>query len=295
MKLASRLLAIALSSAALIGQEIPGEGDRGLRSAGNAVWASSFEEARKRAAADDKLVFIEFEGEECGPCKRMQGLLYPAFDFEALLVGMVPVKVHLESAEANELGARYAVSEAPSILILSPEGRIVFRMEGFMNAPDFYRQVHADLDAYRKFARKVEQQDISNLSASEALETGRELYERSDPASALARLTRAATHPKATAVQREDAREIQAAVELELERPGAARQTINRLIATTRSPQRKERAELFRAQIPLAENKPGEALALFRKFMKDHPKSPHLVQVTEFVERLESVERTDRP
>ena len=295
MKFVSLLLAITLSSA-LIGQEIPREGERGLRSPGNAVWASGFEEARKRAAADDKLVFVEFEGgEECGPCKRMQGLLYPAFDFEALLIGMVPVKVQLESAEAKELGARYAVSEAPAILILSPEGRIVFRMEGFMNAPDFYKQVHADLDAYRKFARKVEQQDIPNLSASEALETGRELYERSDPAAALPRLTRAAAHPKATAVQREDAREIQAAVELELERPGAARQTINRLIATTRSPQRKERAELFRAQIPLAENKPAEALALFRKFMKDHPKSPHLPQVTELVERLESVDRTDRP
>jgi thioredoxin-related protein len=289
------MLAIALSSAALTGQEMPGEGERGLRSPGNAVWASSFEEARKRAAAEEKLVFIEFEGEECGPCKRMQGLLYPAFDFEALLIGMVPVKVRLESTEAKELGIRYAVSEAPSILILSPEGRIVFRMEGFMNAPDFYRQVHADLDAYRKFARRVEQQDIPKLSASEAVATGRELYERSDPAAALPRLTRAATHPKATTVQREDAREIQAAVELELERPGAARQTINRLIATTRSPERKERAELFRAQIPLAENKPEEALALFRKFMKDYPKSAHLGQVIEFVERLESAERSQRP
>jgi thioredoxin-related protein len=294
-KAAAGLLSIALSAGVVLPQEIPGEGRRPVTSPGNAVWASTVAEASKRAEAEKKLVFIEFDQEECGHCKRMQGLLYPAFDFEALLIGMVPVRVDLHSAEAQDLSARYAVKEAPSILILSPEGRIVFRMEGFLNAPDFYRQVHADLDAYRKFARKVEEQDVASLSPAEALETGRELYERSDPEAALVRLTRVPSHPKATAVQRDEAREIQAAVELELGRPAAARQTINRLLATTKSPERKERAEIFRAQIPLAENKPEEALALFRKFMKDHPKSPHIPQVTELVERLEGLGKAEHP
>lgn len=288
MKLAPCLTALALSVGALGAQEIPNEGPRAVQSPGNLLWAGDPEEARSRAVAENKLVFVEFEGEECGNCQRMKSLLYPAFDFEALLIGMVPVKVDLESAAARELRDRYGVSEAPAILILSPEGRIVFRMEGFLNAPDFYRQVQTDLDAYRKFTRMVEAQDVSRLPAAEALSTGRELYERSDPGAALPRLTRAVSHPKATAAQRDEAREVLAAVELELERPAAARQTINRLIATTKSAERRERAELFRAQIPLAENKPDEALALFRKFAKDHPKSPHLPQVRELVEKLQS-------
>jgi thioredoxin-related protein len=289
LKLALRLTAaLFLSAGAAAGQELPNEGPRALQSPGNAQWAADPQEARSRAAAENKLVFVEFEGEECGNCQRMKSLLYPAFDFEALLIGMVPVKVDLESAAARELRDRYGVSEAPAILILSPEGRIVFRMEGFLNAPDFYRHVHQDLDAYRKFVRKVEAQDVPRLPAGEALATGRELYERSDPGAALPRLVRAASHPKATAAQRDEAREVLAAVEMELERPAAARQTINRLIATTKSAERRERAELFRAQIPLAENKPAEALALFRKFAKDHPRSAHLPQVREIVEKLES-------
>ena len=52
-------------------------------------------------------------------------------------------------------------------------------------------------------------------------------------------------------------------------------------------------AELFRAQIPLAENRPAEALALFRKFQKDHPRSARIAQVNELVEKLE--ERVPRP
>lgn len=289
LKLASCLMALAaLSLGGLCAQEVPNEGTRAVQSPGNAAWTADPEEARSRAVAENKLVFVEFEGEECGNCQRMKTLLYPAFDFEALLIGMVPVRVDLESTAARELRDRYGVNEAPAILILSPEGRLVFRMEGFLNAPDFYRQVHKDLDAYQKFTRKVEAQDVPRLPAAEAVSTGRELYERSDPGAAFPRLSRAVSHPKATAAQRDEAREVLAAVELDLGRPAAARQTINRLIATTKSAERRERAELFRAQIPLAEDKPAEALALFRKFARDHPKSPHLPQVQELVEKLQS-------
>ena len=285
MKLASRFLLLALASAAAA-QEIPPEANRPVTSPGNAVWAATLDEARVRAAAEEKLVFLEFESPECGNCQRMDNLLYPAFDFEALLIGMVPVKLSLESTEGAELGARYGIAETPAVLITSPEGRLVFRMEGFQNAPDFYRHAHQDLDAYRKFARRVEAQDIRKLSADEALETGRELYLRVDPAAALPRLKRVIADPKAAPGQREEAREILAAVEFDLGQPKASRQTIDRLIATTKSPERRERAELFRAQIPLAENKPAEAIALFRKFRKDHPTSRHIARVDEILEKL---------
>src|SRR5262245_11906733 len=66
---------------------------RPVTSPGNAKWADTDEEARARAAAEKKLVFYEFESEKCGECRRMHALLYPAFDFEALLIGMVPLKI----------------------------------------------------------------------------------------------------------------------------------------------------------------------------------------------------------
>ena len=58
--------------------------NRAVKSPGNAEWAKTAEEARARAAAENKLVYYEFDSPNCGDCHRMQSLLYPAFDFEAL-------------------------------------------------------------------------------------------------------------------------------------------------------------------------------------------------------------------
>jgi tetratricopeptide (TPR) repeat protein len=260
--------------------------NRPVKSPGNAKWAQSAEEARQRAAAENKLVFYEFESPGCDDCRRMQSLLYPAFDFEALLIGMVPVRVRYDFPDSKPLQELYGVASAPSILITTPQGRLVFLMEGFKNAPDFYSHVHKDLDRYRQFARKVDSQDIATLSANEALETGVELYARKDPKAALPRLKRASVAPNPGAGVREAALESLAAVELELGDSTASRKSIDQLIATTKNPQQKEHAELFRAQIPLAENRPEEALALYKKFVKDHPDSKYLAQVQSFIVRL---------
>src|SRR5262249_31644912 len=206
----------------------------------------------------------------------MDDLLYRAFDFEALLIPMVPVKVFTDSGEGAELASRLSIKEAPAVLIRSPEGRMVVLMEGFSSAQDFYSNIHKELDAYKAFARKVEAQDVAKLPAGEALETGRELFQRGDPAAALPRLKRAASHPAAKASQRDEAREILAAAELEGGDVKASRQTVERLIETTKDAAMRERAELFRAQLPLAENKPQEADALYKKFEKDHPDSKYL-------------------
>lgn len=257
-----------------------------VRSPGNADWAPTIDEATRRAAAQGKFLFVEFDRQGCGHCQRMDSLLYPAFDFEALLIPMVPVKVSLDSNDGKEMARRHGIKESPAILIQSPEGRMVFLMEGFTTAPDFYEHARQDLDTYKAFARRVEAQDIPRLEPREALDTGKELYQRGDSAGALPRLKRAASAAGGTTAQREDARELLAAVELDGGNTAASRQTIERLITTTKDPRRRERAELFRAQIPLAENKLDEAYALFLKFEKDHPKSPYLEQVRALVARM---------
>jgi thioredoxin-related protein len=261
--------------------------------AGKVPWASSADLAQDRAAREEKFVFFEFTKEECGNCQRMDSLLYPAADFGALLASMVPVKLELVSSEGKEIAQKYHIDDAPAILITTANGRLVFLMQGFLNQGDFFRHVNADLEKYREFARRVDSQSIAKLSAKEALETGNELYQRLDPQSALSRLKRVLAAPDATVKQREDALELKAAVELELSVPSASRSTIEQLLATTKDRQRRERAELFRAQIPLAENRPAEALALFRKFQTDHPTSPHIERVKELVQQLE--ERTSKP
>jgi tetratricopeptide (TPR) repeat protein len=260
---------------------------------GSVVWATSTDEAHDRAEREGKFVFFEFTQAECGNCKRMDSLLYPAVDFEALLASSVPVKIDIESPEGKAIASRYSFEKAPAVLITTPQGRLVFMMEGFFNQPEFFRHANAGIDGYRKWARQIDAQNVATLPAKEAFDSGNELYHRSDPQAAVPRLKRAATAPGASAREREDALELLAAAELDSGQPAAARKTTEKLIATTKDRQRRERAELFRAQIPLAENRPAEALALFRKFQKDHPTSPHLTKVKELVARLQ--ERVAKP
>jgi hypothetical protein len=260
---------------------------------GNVVWAETTKEAHDRAVAERKFVYFEFDKHECGNCERMDGLLYPAFDFEALLVSAVPIKLDIETPEGKAIAARYSIEEAPSVLITTPQGRLVFLMQGFMNQGEFFRHANLAIEGYRKWAKEIDSQNVPKLSAKEAFASGNELYRRSDPAAAIPRLKRASTAPGATGPQREDALELLAAAELDAGQTDASRKTIDQLLATTKDRQRRERAELFRAQIPLAENRPAEALALFRKFQKDHPTSPHIERVNELVARLQ--ERVAKP
>jgi tetratricopeptide (TPR) repeat protein len=281
------LTALATGAFAQEHPPAPPDASRPVRSPGNADWAKNWKEAQSTAAAQKELVFYEFDAPNCSACQRMQGLLYPAFDFEALLVGMIPVKLELGSTDAAPIADRYKVKDVPSILITTPEGRLVFLMQGFKTAPEFYHHVHADLDRYRQFVKRIDAQDIPKLSAEEAYATGRELYARSDPAAALPRLKRASVAPKPQPGVRENALEGLAEVELELGDTQASRDAIEKLAATTKDPAQKERADLFRAQLPLAEKKPAEALALYKKFLKDHPSSPYRAQVEGYIARLE--------
>jgi len=258
------------------------------KSAGNAEWAKTVAEARSRATAEKKLVFYEFDREGCGDCRRMDALLYPAFDFESVLIGTVPVKVMLDSDDGKALASRYNIQETPSILVTNPDGRLAFLMQGFKNAPDFYAHVRPDLDKYRTFAVRVDAQDVPKLSAKEAFQTGSELFARFDYEGARSRLKRAATAPDATPALKASALRGLAAAELQLGRPADARKTIEQAIAAAPDADHKQQAELFRAQIPLAENKPDEALALYRRFAKDHPDSKYLDRVKTFIDKLQA-------
>jgi len=260
---------------------------------GNVIWATSTKEAHDRAEREGKFVFFEFTKQECGNCQRMDSLLYPSFDLEALLVSSIPIKIDLEAPEGKAIAAIYSIDEAPAVLITTTQGRLVFLMQGFMNQGEFFRHANGAIEGYRKWAKEIAAQNVAKLSAKEAFESGNELYHRADPVAALPRLRRAVAAPGLGQKEREDTLELIAAVELDLQQPAASRKTIAELLATTKDRQRRERAELFRAQIPLAENKPVEALALFRQFLKDHPTSPHTERVNQLVQQLQ--ERVGKP
>jgi thioredoxin-related protein len=283
-RIATALLAAALSAAAQA-QDPPAPAG-GAAGPGNVAWASTVDEARVRAENESKLVYVEFEKTTCGHCRRMDALLYPALDFEMLMTHMAPVKVNIEKPETSELTKRYGIQDVPAVLVMTAEGRSVFAMQGFASAPEFYREIYRAMDDHKALEKRLESQDINNLTPAEALQTGMELYKRSDPGTALPRLRRAATAKDSTAAQREGALELLARSQLDLGQNADAEATLQKLRTTTKDPVRRERASLLWAQVPFADNRPEEGVRRLQQFLKEYPKSAEAPGVQEMLDKL---------
>jgi hypothetical protein len=129
-----------------------------------------------------------------------------------------------------------------------------------------------------------EPETIDNAKAE--LELGKELFRRVDAEEALPRLQRAATLPKATPAVREEALAYLASAQMELERFADARATTEKLLRIAKDLERREKAELFRAQISLAEGKRDEARREFQSFLSRHPSSKLGDEAKSYLEKL---------
>ena len=84
----------------------------------------SFDEALKVAAQENKLVFIDFYTDWCGPCKKMAREVFPqkmVGDF--MNAKFVNLKLNAEK-EGKELAARYKVNAYPTFIILDTKGEV---------------------------------------------------------------------------------------------------------------------------------------------------------------------------
>lgn len=245
---------------------------------GKAVWASDFASARSRAESDGKLVFVEFQESGCGNCSRMDALLYPAVTFEMTLLRMVPVRLDRTSGEGAALAARYEIPQSPGILVVSPGGALVFRMDGFDNAPAFYQHMQSSLASWDKLhVRMIHEPEFRDDPRAE-LELGADIAARYDPEEAIPRFERAAASPKADPETRDRALSGLAASNLKMRRYPEAEAAITRLLRVTANADLKEQAEIFAGRIALESGDRSAARAAWREFVRKHPKSPRLTE-----------------
>lgn len=114
----------------------------------------TWSEALAKAKESDKLIFVDAYAAWCGPCKRMAKNLFPLQDVgDYFNKHFINVKMDMEKGEGPALGKKYPVTAFPTLLFISPEGRLVHRQKG---AP---RTAAALIDiamtANKKFDRSV--------------------------------------------------------------------------------------------------------------------------------------------
>lgn len=106
----------------------------------------SFDEALKAAKQENKLVFIDFYTDWCGPCKKMANEVFPqkmVGDF--MNEKFVNLKFNAEK-EGKELAARYKVSAYPTFVILDTEGKVVGELKGSMDGQTFIQKLDGKLN-----------------------------------------------------------------------------------------------------------------------------------------------------
>jgi len=114
-----------------------------------------FDQAAERAAAEDKLVFIDFFTTWCVPCKEMDATTFQDPDVAAWLEEhTVALKVDAELNERNEaLAKRFGVRSFPNYVFITPEGELMDRLTGKRPPEEFIDEGESVLRGENAVAR----------------------------------------------------------------------------------------------------------------------------------------------
>lgn len=104
----------------------------------------SFDAAREKAAAEHKIVFIDFYTTWCGPCKELDATTWQNSIVVALLSEKA-VSLKIDAEKERDLARRYKVSAYPTLLLITPDGTEIDRLVGYRDAAKFADEFNAGL------------------------------------------------------------------------------------------------------------------------------------------------------
>ena len=121
------------------------------RSGKKVEFSRDFKGILRQAQEQDKLLFVDFETSWCGPCKTMDQYVYTADLTVETFRNILAVKV--DGDESKELVKKYGIKAYPTMIILSPNGKILGKRIGYQSIEDivnFIKDVDVVLDGSKK-------------------------------------------------------------------------------------------------------------------------------------------------
>ncbi len=116
----------------------------------------SFDEAIAAAKQENKLVFIDFYTDWCGPCKMMSRDVFPQKSVGDFFNDkFVCIKLNAEK-EGVDLAKRFEVKAYPTFLVLNTKEEVQLELRGAMDGDAFVAKVSAGLNPEMSPARMAE-------------------------------------------------------------------------------------------------------------------------------------------
>ena len=130
-----------------------------------------FSALKQEARLHNKYIFIDFYTEWCGPCKWMEKNVFSKSSVGSVLNShYYSIRIEAEQEEP-ELVSKYEVSAYPSLVFLSPEGKLLAKVEGAIAAETFVELANdmLSLQEYRNAYQKNEKDADALFDYAKAL------------------------------------------------------------------------------------------------------------------------------
>jgi thiol-disulfide isomerase/thioredoxin len=156
-------------------------------------WERRFEDALKKARAAHKPVMIDFWAQWCGWCHRLDKTTYVDPAVVKLSESFVAVKVNSEGEPRDvAVAIKYDVSSLPTIMVISPEGRPIARVNGFVGPGQFPRVLEGARDVAARVIKWETALDKNPKDAEALTGLGVHLFEQDSFVESLELLRKAA-------------------------------------------------------------------------------------------------------